>query len=158
MSSQVMNLGGKTSEMKCPRHLSAHMASTWPSGAMNLDHLAKRVSCQVSPLTVTIFYFPQIPSLEGSLFFSSLFFWHHLTACGILVPWAKTSTLAAGGPLDFSSRVHLSAEEGMSSGLISAVAMCSWSWTSSGPFRSTLRHQHQVSGIHPEVPPWFCLL
>ena len=36
--------------------------------------LGKEGLCQVSPLTVTIFYFPHIPSLEGSLFFSSLFF------------------------------------------------------------------------------------
>ena len=85
--------------------------------------------------------------------FLLLILWHHLAACGILVPWAETSTLAVGGPLDFFSRVHLSAGEGSSSGLISAVAVCSWSWTSSGQFCSTLRHQHQVSGIHPEAPP-----
>ena len=33
--------------------------------------LGKEGLCQVSPLTVTVFYFPHVPSLEWSLYFSS---------------------------------------------------------------------------------------
>lgn len=82
-----LRIWGKTSEMKCPRHLSAHgiNITQW---CHEPGSLGKEALCQVSPLTVTIFYFPHIPSSRESFLLLPLFFWHHLAACGILVPRA----------------------------------------------------------------------
>ena len=135
-------------------HISTHGANM-TQRCHERGSLGEEGLCQASPLTVTIFYFPHIPSLEGSLFLFSSPPSSSASTLRLVGSYrAETSTLAADRPLDLSSWVHLSAGgEGMSSGFISAAAVCSRSSTSSGQLRSTLRHQDQVSGIHPEAPP-----
>lgn len=101
MSRQVKNLGGKTSERSAPDTIKHTWHQhhpvvpwtwiTWQRGSL-------------SGFSTNSYYFLfSTHSLirRESFLLPSLFLWHHLAACGILVPRAETSTLAAGGPLDF---------------------------------------------------------